>query len=363
MKKILIALALILTTLSSGCLDDSKIDKRADEILSQMTIKEKVGQLMFAGIRGTTVDEETLRELEELKPGGILLFDRNLQTEEQIKKLTSDLQKNSAIPMFIAIDEEGGKYSRARDIIEEPPTQKDLGETGDPKIAKDWAIKTARRLHELGINTNFAPVVDIGFKNVTNRSFGSDPKIVTDFVTSEADGYRQENLIFTLKHFPGIGRDIIEVNEELSVIDAPIEELDSADLLPFKEIIKNYPNDKFLIMVSHYNYPAIDPNNVASTSKLIVEDLLRRLLEFDGVVVTDNIEMGAMSQDASYSRVGAKAIDAGVDMALCFDEFDHEKEVYKEILNAVSRGGIPEKRINQSVKRILRTKISMGIIR
>lgn len=382
LKKILATVSLsILTTLSSGCSDESEspaqndavyqtaavdkentLDKRAEKLLSRMSIQQKVGQMVFVGIQGMEVNDDSLLMLNHYAPGGIILFDRNCESQEQIQKLTDALQRNSRTPLFIAIDEEGGVVIRAPEVIDPPPSQREIGDSGDIELAKVWAIRTARRLRSLGINVNFAPVLDVGYGDGLGRSYSDDPTVVASFSQSAISGYRQENFLFTLKHFPGIGRGVVDSHDDLSSIDAPMSVLDSTDLVPFRTVISSRPSEMYLVMLSHYKYPALDSEHVASMSKKIVTDYLRGSLEFDGVVATDDLEMGAIVKTMSFREAAVQAVQAGVDVVLCCHEYDHQKEVYNGILDAVKRGIISEERIDESVRRILRAKIYSNII-
>ena len=388
LSKILATIFLTLSVATSaGCSDDvdqnaqndgvyrtpavdkeQSIDNRVEKLMSRMSIQQKVGQMIFVGIQGTEVNDSVLHALSHYYPGGVILYDRNLESEDQVKQLTSSIQRNSSskIPLFIGIDEEGGVVSRAPEIIELPPSQKELGNSGDTESAKVWAIKTARRLRELGINVNFAPVLDVGYdvenERSNSRKYSNDPTIVASFAQSAVAGYRQENFLFTLKHFPGIGRGTIDSHEDLSDINVPFAVLDSTDIVPFRNVISSHPSEMYFVMISHYKYPTIDPNNPASVSKKIITDFLRGSLEYDGVVITDDLEMGAISKTMSFREAGVQAIQAGADIAMICHEYAHEQEVYNGILDAVKKGIISEERIDDSVRRILRAKVYANII-
>ena len=221
-------------------------------------------------------------------------------------------------------------------------------------------------MRELGINVNFAPVLDVGYdvenERSNSRKYSNDPTIVASFAQSAVAGYRQENFLFTLKHFPGIGRGTIDSHEDLSDINVPFAVLDSTDIVPFRNVISSHPSEMYFVMISHYKYPTIDPNNPASVSKKIITDFLRGSLEYDGVVITDDLEMGAISKTMSFREAGVQAIQAGADIAMICHEYAHEQEVYNGILDAVKKGIISEERIDDSVRRILRAKVYANII-
>lgn len=238
------------------------IDEKVDKIVESMSQTEKLGQMVMIGIQGTKVDDDSLYMLNQYHMGGVILFDRNMESPEQVKQLTSDLQaqSNEKVPLFIGIDEEGGDVVRMAEKLTPPPSQKEIGATGDIEQAKTWAIKTAKSLKEMGINVNFAPVADVGSND--KRSYSTDTNTVIDFVRAATKGYQQENIIYSLKHFPGIGKGKVDSHIDSSSIDVVKEVLMTEDILPFKTIIdENEPNDYF-ILVSHLKYPALDEKNI-----------------------------------------------------------------------------------------------------
>ena len=324
--------------------------------LKKMTIAEKIGQMMMIGIYGYEINENVSWMLNQYHCGGIILYDRNMDNKSQVKRLVMDLQSNSIekIPLFIAIDEEGGKVVRMTHEIKPAPSQEQIGNTGDPESAKIWAESTAKELKSLGINVNFAPVADVGSPDT--RSFSSDPATVALFLDYATQGYENEKFIYCLKHFPGIGKRITDPHQEISSIEISRETLEKEDIFPFKSIIKNHPSDKFMIMVSHLKYPAIDEINSATLSYELMTNLLRKELEYNGIIITDDLEMGAISNHNTFSEVGVKAINAGADILLVCHDYQHEQEVYLGILEAVQNNEISEERINESVRRILKVK-------
>ena len=236
------------------------------------------------------------------------------------------------------------------------PSQEELGNTGEPETAKIWAETTAKELKFLGINVNFAPVADVGSPDT--RSFSSNPATVATFLNSSAQGYENEKFIYCLKHFPGIGRRTTDPHFEISSIDVSRETLEKEDIFPFKYIIDNHSSDNFMIMISHLKYPAIDEDNSATLSYEIMTNLLRKELNFDGIIITDDLEMNAVSDYNTFTDVGIKAVKAGADILLVCHDYQHEQEVYLGILEAVKNGEITEERINESVRRILKVKLN-----
>lgn len=333
------------------------IDEKVDQIVASMSQTEKLGQMVMIGIQGTKVDDDSLYMLNQYHMGGVILFDRNMESPEQVKQLTSDLQaqSNEKVPLFIGIDEEGGDVVRMAEKLTPPPSQKEIGATGDIEQARTWAIKTAKSLKDMGINVNFAPVADIGSND--KRSYSTDANTVIDFVRAATKGYQQENIIYSLKHFPGIGKGKVDSHVDSSSIDVAKEVLMTEDIIPFKTIIdENEPNDYF-ILVSHLKYPALDEEYPASLSSKIMTDLLRNELGYKGIIITDDMEMGAVANHNDFRSIGVKAVKAGVDIVLVCHEYQHQQEVYLGLLDAVNSGEISQERIDESVKRIIKVKL------
>lgn len=333
------------------------IDEKVDKIVESMSQTEKLGQMVMIGIQGRKVDDDSLYMLNQYHMGGVILFDRNMESPEQVKQLTSDLQaqSNEKVPLFIGIDEEGGDVVRMAEKLTPPPSQKEIGATGDIEQAKTWAIKTAKSLKDMGINVNFAPVADVGSND--KRSYSTDANTVIDFVRAATKGYQQENIIYSLKHFPGIGKGKVDSHIDSSSIDVAKEVLMTEDILPFKTIIdENEPNDYF-ILVSHLKYPALDEEYPASLSSKIMTDLLRYELGYKGIIITDDMEMGAVANHNDFRSIGVNAVKAGADIVLVCHEYEHQQEVYLGLLDAVNSGEISQERIDESVKRIIKVKL------
>ena len=326
--------------------------------LKNMTIDEKIGQMMMIGIYGYEIDDNISFMLNQYHCGGIILYDRNMDSKTQVKNFMVDLQakSNENIPLFIAIDEEGGRVVRMKSEITPAPSQEEIGNSGDPESSKIWAETTAKELNSIGINVKFAPVADVGSPDT--RSFSRDASTVASFLDSAAQGYESENFIYCLKHFPGIGKRTSDPHQEISSIDVSRETLENEDIFPFKFIIDKHPQDKFMIMVSHLKYPAFDEVNSATLSYEIMTNLLRNGLNFNGLIITDDLEMSAVSNYNTFTDVGAKAVKAGADILLVCHDYQHEQEVYLGILEAVKNGEITEERINESVRRILKVKLN-----
>ena len=324
--------------------------------LHSMTLAEKVGQMVMFGFEVTEINNDVIYLLNEFHFGGVIFFDRNLVSAAQTRKLVDDITAtaNQKAPLFFAIDEEGGLISRGQDFLEAAPSQEEIGLSGNPERATYWTRHNAQILRDVGVNLNFAPVADVGSRDT--RSFGDDAQTVADFVEAAARGYELENFLYTLKHFPGIGKSKIDPHQEVSDIDDDRETLDAEDLPPFVRIIRGHDHSRFMVMVGHLKYTALDPVNSASLSPAVMTGLLRDELDYSGVIITDDLEMGAIKNNVDLATLGVKMIQAGGDIALVCHSYDSQQVVYNSILNAVKRGEISEARINESVRRILKMK-------
>ena len=332
------------------------LDEKVEGIVVNMTPAEKVGQMMMIGIQGDTVTDDSLYMLHQYHIGGVILFDRNLVSAEQTKNLNEDLQVQAEekVPLFIGIDEEGGDVVRGRSFIQPPSSQRQIGAAGDLTAAEGAANRTAKELKELGFNVNFAPVADVG---ASSRSFSTDPETVKKFVLASVQGYEKNRMIYAMKHFPGIGRSTVDSHKDVSEITASRERLAASDIVPFKAVIDAAQPEDYFILVSHLKYPAYDADNPASLSKAVQTDLLRGELGYRGIIVTDDMEMGAVAKYAAFRDVGVRAVQAGADIVLVCHEYAHETDVYLGLLDAVESGEIPMERIDESVRRIVKAKL------
>ncbi len=327
-----------------------------EEKLNSMTLKEKIGQMVMIGVYGTELNDDIIFSLNNYHFGGVIFFDRNLESVAQAKKFANDIEyaANQKVPLFFATDEEGGRVARGRNFLEVAPSQESIGLSGHPTNATFWAKHNATILKSIGVNINFAPVADVGSHDT--RSFGDNAQFVAEYVDAAAKGYEAENFLYTLKHFPGIGKSKIDPHKEISSVEDSKAILDAEDLPPFRKIIREHDNSRFMIMVGHLRYDALDPVNSASLSPAVMTGLLRNELGFSGVVITDDLEMGAIKNNTDLPSLGVKMILAGGDIALVCHNYESQQIVYNSILEAVQRGEISEERINESVRRILRMK-------
>ena len=334
--------------------------QKVEEILSGMSLEEKVGQMILAGVTGKELDPTAQGLFDRYHFGGVVEFDFNMETIPQVQALNEQLQKvgGEKLPLFIAIDEEGGQVARMRHALTPPPSQLSIAQSGKPELAKEWAMKISPKLKELGFNTNFAPVADLdSFKD---RHYSNNPKIAADFVEQAAIGYEESGMLYSLKHFPGIGRGKTDTHKDTVVVDATLEQLNDADVAPFVRVINRNTNDKQMIMVSHVVYSKVSGQIPASLSPEIMTKLLRERLGYKGIIITDDMGMGAVSRHYKPGEAAVASVMAGADVVMSCHIYENQKETAEALLSAVRSGKISEERINESLRRIIRAKLNLA---
>lgn len=339
------------------------IDEKVASILADMTLEERIGQLMVVGFQSSEVDEHITKMIEDYHVGGVILYDRNMVNPKQVTQLTNDLQglaKKSSdpdIPLMISVDQEGGSIVRMKEHVSPIPSQQELGKRGNAEEIYATAKRTGEELAAMGIHVNYAPVLDLS--STDERSFGLDPEKAYQYGKQVIAGLSESHVTGTVKHFPGNGRTNIDPHVESSSVTADQMDLENKDIYPFKKMIETVDHNQFFVMVTHIKYPAYDPEKPASISPVIIQDLLRKKLGYTGLVVTDDLEMGAVSKYFTYQDLGYEAIKAGADVLLVCHTLENQDQVYKGVLNAVHSGKLSEDQINQAVERILKYKLTM----
>lgn len=335
------------------------LNERINYMLENMTLDEKIGQMMIVFYTAPEVDD-TLREvLYTVKPGGFILFKENITTYYNTLKLIKEIKNTADIPMFISIDQEGGNVQRLLSLqdktVSNIPYMYDVGITNDEKLAKDVGKVIAEELRVFGINMDFAPSLDI-FSNPQNtvigkRSFGNNSEIVTKMGLALATGLSENGIIPVYKHFPGHGNTSTDSHDELPIVNKTKEELYNLELIPFMKAIENGAQ---IIMIGHLAIPNITGNNLpASISKSFITDFLRNELKYNDLIVTDALNMKALTNYYTQEEIYIKAVEAGVDILLMPSS---SKECLEIIKKAVLTGRITEERIDASVKKILKLK-------
>lgn len=331
------------------------------EKIDNMTLDEKIGQLIIAGFDGITLDDNTKSLINDDKIGGIILFSENVESVSQLVNLTNSIKSENSsnkIPMFISVDEEGGSVSRMPKEIRRFPSNRIIGDRNNEKLSYNIGKMIGEEIYSFGFNMNYAPVLDINSnpnnKVIGNRSFGNNVEVVSRLGIQTMKGLMDSNIISVVKHFPGHGDTSIDSHISLPVVENDLERLNSFEFIPFKKAIENGVD---AIMVSHILLTKIDKNNPATISKAVVSDILRGDLGFDGVVITDDMTMGAITQNYSIENAAINSINAGTDIILVCHQYKNIKSTIEAIKKAVNvNKTISEERINESVYRILKLK-------
>jgi len=337
-------------------------EQKVDKLVANMSDADKVGQLLMIGIHGTTLNDDAKFMLNEYRVGGIILFDRNMESKDQVKTLIADINKagKSAglTPLFLGIDQEGGAVARMENQLIKVPSAEELGNSPIEQAAS-LAKQSGAELKDLGFNINFAPVADLGL--TYGRSYSTNPDEVVRYAGAVGKAYDEAGLWYSYKHFPGIGKTDVDLHADTSIVSVSKEALLSEDTKVFVDLIKQSKPNTYTIMVSHAMYPQIDPDHPASLSKAIITDWLRKDMGYNGVVVTDDMDMGALAKHYTFGDMAVQSILAGSDILLVCHEYEHMQEAYNGLMKAVKDGRISKERLDESVKRILLMKMSRGL--
>lgn len=388
MKKRWISLLLILVLImAAGCgknnttkklktedLDETTLQGMAKDITKEMSLKNKIGQLFMVSVyqldeaeskNQTSVTDNMKKTLKKYPAGGVVMFAKNIDTRDQTKKMIKELQKASYVPLFMAVDEECGMVSR---IASNPkmkmtayPSAQEVGKTFSNKQIAKMGQTQGKELKELGFNMNLAPVADVltneNNTEIGDRSFGTDCKKVANIVSTLIKNMQKQQISATLKHFPGSGETGGDTHRGSTETYQTIETLRDKDFRPFKSGIKAGVD---AIMVSHLMLSNVtDEKEPSSLSSRVVSDILRDELEYSGIIMTDAMNMKAITDNYSAGEAAVKALQAGVDLIVMPDNY---KEAYNAVYKAVQSGKIKESRIDKSVRRIIYTKLKRGEI-
>ena len=333
-------------------------------MIAEMTIEEKVGQLIIVGFDGTQANEAIEAHIRERFVGGVVLFSRNIESPQQTAELTNQLQRLAEatarqIPLFIGIDQEGGWVIRLKEGATVLPGNMALGATDSTELAERAGEITAIELAAVGVNLNFAPVMDVN-NNPQNpvigrRSFGESSELVSRLGTAYIRGLQHNGVLGTAKHFPGHGDTTVDSHFDLPTVNHGLERVHALELRPFRAAIDA---DVAAIMTAHIVYSAFDPDRPATLSPTILTDLLRKELDFDGLLITDDMEMKAIDNRYRSGEAAVMAVEAGADIVMVLWTPAKQIEVFDALLSAVKSGRISQARLDQSVERILKSKVA-----
>lgn len=325
-----------------------------------MTLEEKVGQLFIVGFEGTAPTKALVEWIKTFRPGGVLLLGRNIKQPTQVLRLTTALQAAGppeAGPLFICVDQEGGKVSRLPPPFTQFPGQAALGLCRPVSLAYAFGEVTAKELAAVGCNMNLAPVLDV-LTNPANpvlsgRAFGSHPLVVSEMGLAVIAGLQDHGVIACGKHFPGHGDTDRDSHKTLPAVTCGLDRLREVELRPFVHAIENGLE---VLMTAHVVFQHLDPRRPATLSPAILTTLLRETLKYDGLVMTDDLGMRAITDHGRSDEAAVQAIQAGADLVLLAHDRAAQERARGAVRSAVKRGTLPESRIEASLARIRRVK-------
>lgn len=323
-----------------------------------MTLKEKIGQLVMIGFDGTEPPVEVCRLIQAYQVGGVILFSRNIKTPSQCADLTASLQRLSrGLPLFLAVDQEGGRVARLPLPHTQFPTARVLGECDVTALTYRCGEAMARELRAVGFNMDFAPVLDVWTnpknKVIGDRAFGSDPDCVARHGLAMIAGLQNQKVIACGKHFPGHGDTTEDSHETLPRVGHDLDRLLQVEVKPFMgEVSRQVAT----IMMAHVLYPALDRERPASLSEAVTTSLLRKTVGYDGVVISDDLEMKGITKDYAIADAAVMALTAGSDLILICHSLEQQVASIEALIHAVEKGIVSEARLHESLRRIRKLK-------
>lgn len=341
------------------------------EKFHSLSLEQQIGQFLFIGLPGTELDQETRDLVSEVQPGGVIMFGRNVAGPEQIRTLIDGVRELVATPLLVGIDQEGGLVDRLRRIFTPMPSARTIRQHGDLAAARALGRITGETLRMLGFNINFAPVMsimtddrDLLSNGLYSRSYGRSPGEVLGYTTVYLRGLQGTGCLGCLKHFPGIGAGEVDSHEEMPVVQLSHDDLIAQDLAPYIELFGRRDDRIRCVMVSHGGFPNIDIREAttggllepASLNYNIVTKLLREELGYKHLVITDDLEMGAIMRHYDIGDAAVKAALAGEDMLLICATPERIRRGHHALVEAARDGRVSPERIGETLHRIARTK-------
>jgi beta-N-acetylhexosaminidase len=347
---------------------EKRMDNKALQIIQQMPLSLKIGQMLIVGIPDRKNNSDTDSIISNYFPGGIVLFGYNLGNEDEIKNYIRDMQKTVFekynIPLFVSIDQEGGRVRRIQSGVTQFPGNMAFGIANNKELTYQAARILGLELRNMGINMNLAPVLDVNNNPmnpvINTRSFGSDAEIVSRLGVEYVKGLQKSGCISVGKHFPGHGDTDKDSHLTLPVIRYNIERLRQIEFPPFVHAIESGVE---AIMTAHISYPEILKDNSSATiSKIFLTDLLRKEMRFRGIIITDDMEMNAISKTMDMGEAAVRSIEAGTDLILISTHGNSINTVVKAIEKALADNRITMARIDESVRKIMELKLRYKIM-
>ncbi len=346
----------------------------ASDSIHSLPLEQQIGQFFFIGLPGTDLDQDTRDLITEVHPGGVIIFGRNVAEAWQLRSLLDGVHELLPVPPLFGVDQEGGLVDRLRKIFTPMPSARTIRQHGDLAAARALGRVTGEVLRMLGFNLNFAPVMsimtddrDLLSNGLYSRSFGRSPGEVLGYTTVYMRGLQGAGCFGCLKHFPGIGAGEVDSHEEMPVVRLSHDDLIAQDLAPYIELFQRRDDRVRCVMISHGGFPNIDIKESitggalvpASLNYNIITQLLREELGYQHLVVTDDLEMGAISRHCEIEEAVVKAFNAGDDMLLICASPDKIRRGYHALLGAAREGMLSQDRLRSSLRRIAAMKASV----
>ncbi len=338
----------------------------AQALMAKMSLDEKLGQMVIVEFSGSTLNPDLTQMITGNHIGGVLIENKNgnAQSRDQLVALNQAIQGKATIPLFISTDYEGGPVNELRQITGEQPSETAIGKTGDPQVAYNAGLNAAHELTDLGLNINFMPIVDVltnpDNPGLVDRTFGSDPTLVTTMGRAYLQGLTAGGVIGSLKHFPGLGSATVDPHKSLPTVNRSLDQLNQVELVPYRTLISEgiVP----MVMVTHINDPQLDPQLPTSLSPYVITEMLRKQLKFTGVIICDTLWMGGISNTYTLAQAAVLTVQAGTNLLLGPRGLGETVSMLDGLKQAVISGQIPLAQIDTSVELLLEMKLHYHIL-
>jgi beta-N-acetylhexosaminidase len=331
---------------------------------STLDLRQQIGQLLIMGCGGTTMSARLRSMLGTLDPGGVILFQRNIEEAVQTHTLLRDVQKAVATPLFLCVDMEGGTVDRLRDMIARAPAVAEVVAAGSKQLFRKHGRTIGEEVRALGFNSDFAPVLDLQFEPsksvLTSRTVSADPKETIQYAREFLRGLGGSKILGCGKHFPGLGEANLDSHNELPVIDKPWKRLWNEDLLPYRELRRDLP----FVMVAHAAYPQVTGDGTpASLSKKWMSEILREKIGYRGLIVADDLDMGGVLAAASIEDAAVETIRAGADMFLVCQKEDSVWRTFEAVYKQAESDRRFARLIAEKSRRVLTAKKKFRVLK
>lgn len=348
----------------SGESEPAPADPVRDQ-LGKLSTDEKIGQLVLVGMDGTEIGQNARDLIEKEHVGGFIFYKDNIQDKAQALALFNALKaanREQPVPLFLSVDEEGGRVSRMPGEFAKLPAMRAIGDTGSEELAGRIGGVIGKELSGFGLNLDFAPVLDVNSNPdnpvIGDRAFGEKPDIVSKMGIAVMNGIREQGVIPVVKHFPGHGDTAVDSHLGLPVVEHDLNRLRKLELVPFARAVKEGAD---VVMIAHLLLPKLDPDHPASFSEAVIHGLLREELQFEGTIISDDMTMGAIVKNYDIGEAAVQFLLAGGNIVLVGHDYDQEKAVIQAIREAVAAGKISGEVLDDRVYNVLKLKAKYAL--